>query len=63
MLSEGRIPLNEKEHAAVDKLVGEFPDTPLGLTRRDPGETGPLVVSAGDQSWEISEDGKRKKVT
>lgn len=63
MLSEGRIPTSEAEHEAVEKLIGEHPDEQLYISRRDPGETGPLVVQIGDDSWEIGDDGKRKKVT
>lgn len=63
MLSEGRLPLSEAEHAAVDKLAAEHPDDVVSLTRRDPGESGPLLVQAGAKTWEIASDGKRKKVT
>lgn len=63
MLIPGRLPLNEAESAAVDKLFAEQPaDQSHTLTRRDPGETGPLLVHIGDSTWEIDEDGKRKKV-
>jgi hypothetical protein len=62
MLSEGRLPLSDAEHQAVDKLQGEHPDESVTVTRRDPGETGPLVAQVGDDSWEIGEDGKRKKL-
>ena len=63
MMREGRIPINDAEHAAVDKLIGENPDANVSLTRRDPGESGPLVVHVDDDSYEVADDGKRKKVT
>ncbi len=63
MLREGRLPLNDAEHAAVDKLAGENEGASISLTRRDPGETGPLLVHVDDVAYEVSDDGKRKKVT
>lgn len=63
MLREGRLPLLRAEHEAVEKLADENDGASLSLTRRDPGETGPLLVHLGDTTWEISEDGKRKKVS
>ena len=62
MLTEGRLPLNEAEHKAVDKLIAEHDGASASLTRRDPGETGPLLVHVGEKTWEIDETGKRKKV-
>lgn len=55
MLREGRIPLNEHEGAAIDKLVEQHGD--LSFTRRDPGETGPLLVHIGDDIYEVDENG------
>jgi len=63
MLDSGRIPLNEAEDAAVEKLIAEHEGKPVSLTRRDPGESGPLLVHVDDESWVISEDGHRRKVT
>lgn len=63
MLNTGRIDGTEAEHAAVDKLIGEHDGESVFVTRRDPGDTGPMIVQVGDLAWEISEDGKRKKVT
>lgn len=62
MLSEGRLPFSDAEHQAVDKLQDEHPNENMTVTRRDPGETGPLVAHIGDDSWEIGDDGKRKKL-
>ncbi len=63
MLQEGGVPLNEDEQGAVDKLRAENPDAPISMTRRDPGESGPLVVHVEDDTYEVADDGKRKKVT
>ncbi len=63
MIEEGRIQMNQAEVKAVDKLAGEHPGQSLSLTRRDPNETGPLLVHQGDTTYEIADDGKRKKVT
>ena len=62
MLQGGRIPLSETEHAAVDKLAAENSGVSLGLTRRDPGETGPLIVTADGVEYQINEDGTRRKL-
>ncbi len=61
MLHEGRIPLEDAEHAAVDKLIAKNPDTPVSFSRRDPGETGPLVVGVGDDTYIVQADGKTRK--
>ena len=57
MLNPGRIPMSEAEHAAVDALIEANPDVSIGLTRRDPEETGPLLATIGDTTHEIAEDG------
>lgn len=62
MLGAGRIPLTPAEHKAADKLIADHPDASVSLTRRDPDETGPLLAHVGEKTWEISQDGKRKKV-
>lgn len=61
MLGEGRIPLKDVQHEAVNKLAEERPGEPMTLTHRDPGESGPLLAYVGEDIYEISEDGKRKK--
>lgn len=62
MIREGRIPLNDKEHEAIDKLLENHAGN-ASLTRRDPGDTGPVIVEIGDESWEVKETGKSKKVS
>lgn len=61
LLHESRIPLTEAEHAAVDKLVAANPGVSVALTRRDPGETGPVLVTVGDDTYTVSENGRAKK--
>jgi hypothetical protein len=62
MLQEGRLPLTEAEHSAVDKLADQNPDAAISVTRRDPGETGPLFVHVGATTYQVDEAGHRKKV-
>ncbi len=62
-LSDGPMPLNEAERAAIDKLNEERPGEMRSFTRTEPGETGPLHVTVGDDVYEVAEDGKRKKLT
>lgn len=68
MLHEGRLPLNEAEHAAVDKLIAKNQDlgadgrfAPVSFTRRDPEESGPLLVHVGDDTHVVTADGKTRK--
>jgi len=63
MIEEGRISVQDAESAAIEKLRSENPDAAISLTRRDPGNTGPLLVHVDDDTYEVGEDGKRKKVT
>lgn len=39
--------MTEAENAEVDKLAGEHGGL-VGLTRRDPGDTGPVIVTVMD---------------
>ncbi len=63
MLKEGTLTISQEEISAVDKLRGEHPDGNISLTRRDAGDTGPLLVHVDSDTYQIGEDGKRKKVT
>ncbi len=58
MLHPERIPMTEAENAAVDALIEKHGDELQGFTRRDPGDTGPLLVHAGEDTYEIAEDGE-----
>ena len=61
MLKEGRIPHNDAEGEAIAKLLAKHGDAAT-LTRRDPGETGPLLVHIGHDSWQIDQDGNATKL-
>lgn len=62
MLHEGRLPLSPAENDAVDALIAQHPDTPISLTRRDPGESGPVWAHVGDDTYEINENGQAAKL-
>ncbi len=63
MLSEGRMPLNEAEEAAIDALVEEHGGEAMrSFTRTEPGETGPLHVTVGDDVYEVADDGTTVKL-
>lgn len=61
MLSNGTIPLNDKERTVLDALAAH-PAAPItSITRRDPGEAGPVIVSAkGGVVFEVTGNGFRK---
>ncbi len=61
MLHEGRIPAEQAEHDAIDKLRATHPDAAISFSRRDPGETGPLVVDVDDDIYIVQADGKTRK--
>lgn len=61
MLEGTRIPLSAEEQVAVQSLLEEHGDG--SLTRRDPGEAGPVIVHIGDRLWEIDEDGTVSEVS
>lgn len=61
MLRSGRIPHNDAEGAAINKLLARRQDENATLTRRDPGETGPIVVTIGDDIWHVHETGRTVK--
>ena len=61
MLREGRLLLNRAEHNAADKLAEENPSESVSMTRRDPGETGPLLVHVGDATYLVDETGRARK--
>lgn len=61
MLHDGRIPMNDAEHEALDALEEKHKGMSLTYSRRDPGNTGPLWVQTGDDTYEVSEAGKVKK--
>ncbi len=66
MIQEGRMPLNEAENAAIDKLKEKFPGEMRSFTRTEAGETGPIHVTIGDGDnetiYEVTEDGTTVKL-
>jgi len=62
MLREGRLPLSPAEHEAAETLIAKNPDEPVSMTRRDLGETGPLLVHVGDSTYVVDEAGRTRKV-
>lgn len=64
-LVSGRNPPGWKPHQAgeldaIKKLKKQHPDKPISITRRDPGERGPLLLHVGDETF-VVEDGKMRK--
>lgn len=51
-LRPGRIPLTDEEAAAIAKLEAEHGPCE-GLTRRDPGESGPVLVTIAGEVYEV----------
>ncbi len=62
MLQEGTMPLNEAETAAIEALKEANPGEMRSFTRTEPGETGPLHVTVGDDVYEVAEDGAAVKL-
>jgi hypothetical protein len=62
VLSEGRIEAAQAEHDAVDNLIAKHPDASVSMTRRDEGNTGPLLVHVDDDTYVVTEDGKTRKL-
>jgi hypothetical protein len=53
-LTEGRIPMNDPEAEAVTRLT----QPGSTISRRDPGNTGPIVVAlANGKTWLVDEEG------
>lgn len=58
----GRIPMRDAEHAAVDRLIARHNGSPGCLTRRDLGNSGPLLFHIDGVTYEIAASGRAKKV-
>lgn len=59
-LREGTIPMNPAEAEALQAIAG--PHGIVSVTRRDPGESGPVLAHAEDSTYEISETGKVTRI-
>lgn len=57
-----RLPLTPKEAAAVESLIADH-DVAPSLTRRDPGETGPVLAYFGQDTYLIESDVVTKLVS
>ena len=57
VLQPGRIQMSDVESSALDFLIAANADQPISVTRRDPGDSGPLVAQVGDAQYEIDEAG------
>ena len=53
--------MNDAEHEALNALVDKHKGVCLTVSRRDPGNEGPLWIQAGDDTYEVSEAGKVEK--
>lgn len=62
MLHEGLLPHSEREAVGLQLLEREVGPI-MSITRRDAGESGPLLVHAGEKTYEIGSDGKPSEVT
>lgn len=62
MISEGRIPLSKREHTAVEKLIADNPGKQVSLTRRDPGDTGPVLVYVDEKTYRVAGNGRVTEV-
>lgn len=61
MLHPGRLPMAAAEERALERLLAKHPTKPISLTRRDPGENGPLLVHAGDRTYVIDAAGRTRR--
>lgn len=61
MLEQGRLPMTENEQAGLDRLLARNGGTLISLTRRDPGESGPLLAHVDDDTYEIDAEGHYQK--
>ena len=63
MLQAGYIDMTRKERIKLDTLLDSLGDPKVNVSRRDPGESGPLIVKLKDkdgrssQRYEVTEDG------
>lgn len=57
MLSSERLEMSSKEEEKVNALIESYADDgeSVSVTRADPNESGPLLVSIGDDTWRVSD--------
>ncbi len=62
MLQAGPHPgATENELSAISKLRDKNPAAAISYTRRDPGESGPLLVYVDDDTYTVQDDGATRK--
>lgn len=61
-LTAGKIPLSRREESAVSAVVAKHPGVTATLSRRDPGELGPVLVQIGESAYEIDSRGRSRRV-
>lgn len=62
LTNNSRIPLSETETETVDYLLTEHAGKSASLTRRDPGESGPVLVHVDASTFQIT-GSKMEKVS
>lgn len=62
MLRTGMIDMSRKERIAVDTLLDKLGEPKVGISRRDPGESGPIVIKMDGRQWEVNADGTTVEV-
>lgn len=52
--------MTEAEETNVNDLLASLGVPAASLTRRDPGETGPVLVHTDSQTFEVDESGSKE---
>jgi len=55
MLQTGYIEMTRRERIVLDTLLEEHSDARATFARRDPGESGPILVRVADRVFEVDE--------
>lgn len=58
LMDNSRIPMTSGEEKAVDALIAGNAGAAISFSRRDPGETGPVVVQINNAVYEVGERGE-----
>ena len=64
MLIPGRMSTTDVEDGVINALIADADEgAAISMTRRDPGNTGPVLLHIDDRTYEVSEDGTTKEIT
>lgn len=63
LVDNSRIPMSAGEEEAVDALIAANASASISFSRRDPGETGPVVVQINNAVYEVGERGEVKVIS